>query len=390
LGTFTARLIIVFMNRLIAYITTFYPTPEKPWHGIFFRDHAEALAEFEDVALMHLQTPSLRQQKSIFPRIETQTRNNVYTVRANQPVLTHRFQPLIQKASIKAGQKTLRQISEHYGRQPDCLIAQCVLPAGNIAMHLSAQTGIPYGVIDHFSFLESMFQHQGESIRKVYHGASFVGAVSPYLAKKIDHFLDGNDQIPVIGNVLGRSFEQTEVHQVRCEKTDPFKWLFIARDDEVKGVDILGEALKLLPKDKWRLTIVGKGEFDALKSAGYSDNIIHKTGLKRKEMLKVMQEHHALISTSRIETFGLAILEMLSQGRPVVATRCGGPEEFVTPDCGILVAKESPGETTRAMKKIMENYDAYSPKKISRHAREGFGSRSFYNKMKQIFNEADI
>jgi glycosyltransferase involved in cell wall biosynthesis len=40
---------------------------------------------------------------------------------------------------------------------------------------------------------------------------------------------------------------------------------------------------------------------------------------------------------SLVEPQGQAILEALASGRPVVATRVGGPPEYVTDACGILV-----------------------------------------------------
>ena len=38
-----------------------------------------------------------------------------------------------------------------------------------------------------------------------------------------------------------------------------------------------------------------------------------------------------------IEPFGQSILEAMACGRTVVATRIGGPPEFVPPDAGVLV-----------------------------------------------------
>jgi glycosyltransferase involved in cell wall biosynthesis len=40
---------------------------------------------------------------------------------------------------------------------------------------------------------------------------------------------------------------------------------------------------------------------------------------------------------SLIEPFGLSTLEGLASGRSVVATRIGGPREFVPPEAGVLV-----------------------------------------------------
>jgi glycosyltransferase involved in cell wall biosynthesis len=40
---------------------------------------------------------------------------------------------------------------------------------------------------------------------------------------------------------------------------------------------------------------------------------------------------------SLIEPFGQAALEAMASGRSVVATRIGGPPEFVPPEAGVLV-----------------------------------------------------
>ena len=43
---------------------------------------------------------------------------------------------------------------------------------------------------------------------------------------------------------------------------------------------------------------------------------------------------------SLVEPFGLATLEAMASARSVVATRVGGPPEFVTPESGVLVDPE--------------------------------------------------
>ena len=46
---------------------------------------------------------------------------------------------------------------------------------------------------------------------------------------------------------------------------------------------------------------------------------------------------HVLCQPSLIEPLGQAVLEGMASGRSVVATRIGGPPEFVKPDAGVLV-----------------------------------------------------
>jgi glycosyltransferase involved in cell wall biosynthesis len=50
-----------------------------------------------------------------------------------------------------------------------------------------------------------------------------------------------------------------------------------------------------------------------------------------------------------IEPFGQALLEAMACGRGVVATRVGGPPEFVPPDAGVLVDPLDVGELARAL-----------------------------------------
>jgi glycosyltransferase involved in cell wall biosynthesis len=55
------------------------------------------------------------------------------------------------------------------------------------------------------------------------------------------------------------------------------------------------------------------------------------------EVPRLLAEAHVLCQPSTLEPLGQALLEALAAGRPVVATRIGGPPEFVPPAAGVLV-----------------------------------------------------
>ena len=57
---------------------------------------------------------------------------------------------------------------------------------------------------------------------------------------------------------------------------------------------------------------------------------------------------------SLVEPFGQALLEGMAAGRAVVATRVGGPPEFVTPEAGVLVDPESEGSILDGLRRAAE------------------------------------
>jgi glycosyltransferase involved in cell wall biosynthesis len=55
------------------------------------------------------------------------------------------------------------------------------------------------------------------------------------------------------------------------------------------------------------------------------------------EIPRLLGECRVLAQPSLVEPLGQALLEAMACGRSVVATRIGGPPEFVPPDAGVLV-----------------------------------------------------
>lgn len=376
------------MKKLFVYIVSFYPTEDRPHHGIFFRDHAEALAEFEDVAVLFVRTPSVKESKRIRPGIRIEHLNNVYQCRIDQPVLTHRSQWLIDQAAQKALEKGLDEIESYFERSPDLFIGQTSLPPGQYAQWLHEDTGIPYGVINHFSFLSDMLTKQRDQISSVYRDASFIGTVSDFLTEKITGAGVPAENVHTVGNVLGREFEMADFTPPPAT-SDPFKWIWIGPDDvPKKGVDLLAEIFRSIDRNDWKLTIVGDGDFHEFRDPIIKDKVTIRQGVPRTEMVTLMQQHHALISTSRIETFGMAILEMLSLGRPVVATQCGGPEEWIPDFAGEIVPSEDIDALKKGVSSVMDRYDSFDQSRIREYIVNRFGAAAYYQKLKPLFSKA--
>ncbi len=104
-----------------------------------------------------------------------------------------------------------------------------------------------------------------------------------------------------------------------------------------KGQLDLVEAAALLADDFPHLVVVLAGEVSDGEYAAAIDNRSAALGLAARvrrigfepDVRGLLSVSAALVQPSHSEGFGLAILEAMSAGVPVVATRCGGPEEII-------------------------------------------------------------
>jgi glycosyltransferase involved in cell wall biosynthesis len=75
---------------------------------------------------------------------------------------------------------------------------------------------------------------------------------------------------------------------------------------------------------------------DEAKALSVTDRV-RFTGFLR-DVIPVYDASDVLLVTSNRESFGLTVVEAMARGVPVVATRCGGPEEIISDgETGFLV-----------------------------------------------------
>ena len=101
-----------------------------------------------------------------------------------------------------------------------------------------------------------------------------------------------------------------------------------------------------------------------------------------------MQQSAALILPSRAESLGMVLVEALACGTPVVATRCGGPEDIVNEQVGILVPPEDPQALANGIEHVLDRQAAYDPVKLRTHALENFGLQSVGDRLADVYEEA--
>jgi glycosyltransferase involved in cell wall biosynthesis len=120
----------------------------------------------------------------------------------------------------------------------------------------------------------------------------------------------------------------------RAEGEGP-RYLFAGSLIERKNVERLLEAFASLGIGT--LTVAGAGPLEHRLRAAAPPGVTFMGRVEPSEMAALYAACDVYCQPSLVEPQGQALLEALACGRPVVATRVGGPPEYVSEACGALV-----------------------------------------------------
>ena len=168
------------------------------------------------------------------------------------------------------------------------------------------------------------------------------------------------DKIKVVYNGfdhMGLNISEKEIETIRSKYHLPKKniILFLGRiNDPRKGLDLLIESFKeFYDKIDVTLLVVGSGTPDIFKK-GLPDEILENivfTGFVVDEEIKNLYALCDLyVSPSRLEGFGITVLEALSAGKPVIATNVGSIPEIAKVGHVCLVEPNKAHELAESIK----------------------------------------
>jgi len=127
----------------------------------------------------------------------------------------------------------------------------------------------------------------------------------------------------------------------------------VGRLDASKGMDLLVTAFKQYAPTDAVLAILGEGKQRAeLEELAAGDPRIHLLGFRR-DVDAALQCMDLFVSPSREESFGLAILEAMKAGLPVLSTATEGPRELLRDQPGVLVPINQAPALGRALRNAL-------------------------------------
>jgi glycosyltransferase involved in cell wall biosynthesis len=212
--------------------------------------------------------------------------------------------------------------------KPDVVYAHFLVPTGLIG---AVAGGAPLVVTAHGRDVRNVGWLPGirAATRYVVRRSAAIIAVSDYLRRELEAKVPearGKTEVVDSGVDLERFI-------VQPAPAGPPRYLCIGSLIERKNVLRLANAFEKLGEGT--LTFVGDGP---LRQQLEGRPGIELTGALPYDRIPAqIAAAHVVCQPSLIEPFGQAVLEAMACGRSVVATRIGGPPEFVPPEAGVLV-----------------------------------------------------
>jgi glycosyltransferase involved in cell wall biosynthesis len=155
--------------------------------------------------------------------------------------------------------------------------------------------------------------------------------------------------------------------------SDATDLLFVGELRQLKGVDVLIDALAIMARDGHRLTatIVGDGpDRAAFESAVAMQNLrgtVRFVGAKPARAAFALGR--MLVLPSRAESLPYVLLEAAAAGLPIVASKVGGIPEIVGPDTRDLVPPANPAALASAIMALKRDPDTRAAAALRLQAR---------------------
>ncbi len=261
-------------------------------------------------------------------------------------------------------------------RRPDVVYAHFLVPSGLIA---ALGSRAPLVVTAHGRDVRNIGAIPGieAATRLVVRRAATVVCVSEYLRQELETKLpEARGKTEVVSS--GVDLEQ---FSVTPPPAGPPRYLCVGALQERKNVVRLADAFALLGEGT--LTYVGDGPLRAKLEGRAGVRLLGRVA--HDELPGLLAESHVLCQPSLIEPLGQAVLEAMACGRSVVATRIGGPPEFVAPGAGVLV---DPLDVVRLAEAMAAAAELPRPNEAARAAAAGHDVRRQVERIEAILSRA--
>lgn len=377
----------------IMIVPSWYPSDDNPLLGIFFKEQSLSLQKHGyDVTVLYPEVRTVRMLKNHTMRKKGITIAKEDGLQTYRNVVYNFIPGRVPFTTAYYFYKSLRNLYDEAVKiagKPDLIHAHSCLWGGWAAAKLAKEEHIPFFITEHSSnFVRGLLKpYEKKEIAKTLNMARNIISVGPSLTRELEKYTD--KPIIDIPNIV--NIEDFQLIQRSFDPSRKFRFLSVAFLTHNKGMDVLIHSFAKAFKEKdAELYIGGDGiEKDNLvllaEELGVAGQVVFLGSLSREQVKAEMQRCDAFVLASRFETFGVVLIEALATGKPIIATKCGGPEVIVNPKNGLLVPVENSSELSKAMVYMKGNGHLYNPKELRKDCIKRFSEAVIIKKISALY-----
>jgi len=367
-------------KRHILVMSSWYPSRIDPHVGNFVQRFATLLANDYQVSVIH----TVADKNCSTINVSDTTIAGVRTVLIYYPKKQLKIGRWLQRR--KALATGLRLIED-----VDLVFGHVLLPQGLQFIGAKNYYNCPLVVLEHGSYFrkekrKSFTKIQRTILKRTSRNIQQLLAVSPRLREDITAVFP-TTQIDIVPN-----FIDTNLFHPKVKHTASFsKFLHVSTlDEQTKNPGVLFEgfynALQINPT--LQLTVLSDQATvlweNWVKTRGIAAHVRFLGPCTWEEIANEMQQHDALIATSRYESFGIVFAEAWSSGLPVFTTSVG-----IATDLPDFLGRNIPQNDPAALSQLLLSFAAkecvFDSEEISAYAQQ-YDAKKVLDQLHTIFN----
>ena len=366
----------------VLFLPKWWPNDDDPQLGDFLRKQAVAVGALTRTSVLYIHADKDPNAKA---QVTITMEQGLCEVRSHFVASTHPVRPWRRLVNLLHYWRAAGIGWEHLVRErglPHLAHVHILVRPALFALRLKRRYGIPYLISEQSSeYLDGTYARKSQLFkalnRFLFRRSSAVTAVSAWLGDGLVRLglckIDG--VVPNVVPGLDRPLPSP----------GPVGHFLVVADlvDRTKNVSGVIRALAAARKTDPRLhlSVIGDGPDrrmleDLAREKGVEQAVRFLGRMPNSAVLDHMAVAGAVIINSNVETFSVVTGEALAQGKPVIATRCGGPTAFITPENGILIPVGDQEALASAMRQWADKPGRYSPEAIRRSVNARFSAEA--------------
>lgn len=389
---------------LILFLNKWYPNLDNPNSAIFIRKHAKAVSLFANVISFHI-APS-KKIKKLF-KIDNFLDENIDTIIIYYKKTLPIFDVFFYLISILIG---IFILSKNYKKID---LIQVNITASFmlfIALYFKFFKNVKFIILEHSTFYLRIINKVDKLdiiqktlllfIRFFSLFSEGIICVSESLKNAMQK-IGFKNKFYIIPNVV---FEENENIKINNYNSIKFKYEIKIISvsnliDKTKNISNLLNGFKIFLntyKEEFKNNEIifdiygdGKDKEKLIKLANelnlLNKNVFFKGAIDNKKLKELMPSYDFFVMFSKVETFSVATLEAMLCGLPVIATKSGGPEEYLKPQYGILIDNNNIDQLVNAFYFMCKNYQSFDRKRISNFVKENYSYKNISFQFKKLY-----